>query len=317
MQERNLFSGSSLCVVGNINRDVKLLGVAGSAGLLKDGETSVGNVIETIGGGGANSACAAAALGARVHFVGKVGADALGTQLGKVLECHGVKTHLTRDRHSSTGTSVALGFENGQRHFLSWLPNNHTLRFEDLALGALARSQHLLRADVWFSRSMLAEGNRHLFSEARKRGIAISVDINFDPVWATGSSVQIRQRKRSLRKVLGMVDLAHGNVNELCEFTDSARLDTALARLADWGVPGVVVHLGLRGAGFYQDGQLVVEPANRARRKIYSTGTGDVLSVCMILLETRQDLVIQEKLRISNRVVREFIEGRRELIPTL
>ena len=64
---RNLFSGSSLCVVGNINRDVKLLGVPASQRLLKDGETSVANVIETVGGGGANSACAAAALGARVQ----------------------------------------------------------------------------------------------------------------------------------------------------------------------------------------------------------------------------------------------------------
>ena len=317
MNERNLFSGASLCVVGNINRDVKLLGVPGSNRLLNDGETSVTGVTETIGGGGANSACAAAALGARVHFVGKVGADALGTQLQKVLERHGVKTHLLRDRRCSTGTSVALGFADGQRHFLSCLPNNQTLRFGDLSLGALDNCKHLLRADVWFSRSMLAEGNRRLFSEARKRGMEISVDINFDPVWATGSSRQIRQRKQWLRKVLGMVDLAHGNVKELCEFSDSTRLETALARLTDWGVGAVVVHLGLRGSGYYRNGRLIVEPANRARRQVHSTGTGDVLSICMILLEARKDLAIQRKLRIANRIVREFIEGRRTLIPTL
>ena len=314
---RNLFSGSSLCVVGNINRDVKLLGVPASRRLLKDGETSVANVIETVGGGGANSACAAAALGARVQFVGKVGTDALGTQLEKALQRHGVKTHLRRERRCSTGTSVAMGFADGQRHFLSWLPNNQTLRFEDLTLGALNHSRHLLRADVWFSPSMLAEGNGRLFSEARKRGMAISLDINFDPVWATGSPREIRQRKEWLRKVLGMIDLAHGNVHELCEFTDSSTLKRALARLSDWGVPGVVVHLGSRGAGYFRDGRLVLEPANPARRQVHSTGTGDVLSICMMLLEARKDLTIQQKLRISNRIVREFIEGRRALIPAI
>jgi sugar/nucleoside kinase (ribokinase family) len=314
---KNPFGGSSLCVVGNINRDVKLHGVPPSSGLLRDGETSVSNVTETIGGGGANSACAAAALGARVHFVGKVGADALGEQLRKLLERHGVRTHLARDPNCATGTTAALGFKNGQRHFLSCLPNNQNLRFEDLDLAALDRSRHLLRADVWFSRPMLEQGNRLLFSEARKRKVMTSLDINFDPAWSTGPAREVRHRKHLLKKVLGLVDLAHGNVRELCEFTDCPNLKTALKRLAGWGVGAVVVHLGSKGAGYFRDGRLFIEPADRARRAVHSTGTGDVLSICMILLEARKDLSIQQKLQLSNRVVREFMEGWRTLIPSL
>jgi hypothetical protein len=79
----------------------------------------------------------------------------------------------------------------------------------------------------------------------------------------------------------------------------------------------VVVHLGGKGAGYFRDGKLLIEPADRARRAVHSTGTGDVLSICMILLEARKDLSIQQKLRLSNRVVREFMEGRRTLIPSL
>ena len=60
-----MFENSSLCVVGNINRDVKLLGVPDSPALFRDGETSVPTIVETVGGGGANSACSAAALGMR------------------------------------------------------------------------------------------------------------------------------------------------------------------------------------------------------------------------------------------------------------
>jgi len=129
MTSETLFSTTSLCVAGNLNRDVQVRQVPGSAGLLSDGETGVSAIVETVGGGGANSACAAAALGARVRFVGKTGADALGERLRQALEQHGVRTHLARDPRCATGTTVALGYASGQRHFLSCLPNNQTLTF--------------------------------------------------------------------------------------------------------------------------------------------------------------------------------------------
>lgn len=176
------FTGAPVCIVGNLNRDVKLTNVPGSAALLQDGETSVAAVVETVGGGGANSACMAASLGAKVRFAGKIGADHLGQQVAEAMEKLGVTMWLARDAACPTGTSVALNFSNGQRHFLSCLPNNETLRFEDIDLTALDDCAHLLRADVWFSQSMLEGGNQRLFAEARRRGLATSLDINFDPV---------------------------------------------------------------------------------------------------------------------------------------
>src|ERR1019366_5270148 len=83
-----LFSTTPLCVAGNLNRDVQVRQVPGSPGVPRDGETGVSAIVETVGGGGANSACAAAALGARVRFVGKTGADALGERLRQALEQH-------------------------------------------------------------------------------------------------------------------------------------------------------------------------------------------------------------------------------------
>jgi sugar/nucleoside kinase (ribokinase family) len=317
MNEPVSFASPPICVVGNVNRDVKLLGVPESPGLFRDGETSVPGLVETIGGGGANSACVAAALGGDVRFVGKTGADGLGEQLRRTMEKHGVRTHLAQDAHCATGTTVALGFAGGQRHFLSCLPNNRTLRFADLDLGALDGCAHLLRADVWFSLEMLEGGNRHLFEEARRRGLVTSLDINFDPHWSTGAPAEIARRKQLLRGVLDLVDVAHGNVRELREFTDCADLETALKRLAGWGVKTVVVHMGAQGAGYYADGQLVVEPAQPAERVINSTGSGDVLSMCMVLLHARRDLPIRQKLAAANQVVREYMEGHRVMIPKI
>ncbi len=316
MMDAFSYAGPPLCVVGNINRDVKVQGVPRSPVLLQDGETSVAAITETIGGGGANSACAAAALGARVHFVGKTGTDTLSHRLHLALECHGVRTFLRRDPRCNTGTTVALGLEDGQRHFLSCLPNNESLTFEDLDLSALDGCCHLLRSDIWFSAAMLEEGNRRLLLEAQRRGIPVSLDINYDPCWSTNAKSAIVHRKQLVRDMLGGVTLAHGNVRELMEFTDSPDLPAALRRLLEHGVNGVVVHLGAEGAGYYADGELTVEPPSPAVCPVHSTGTGDVLSMCMILLHARQDLSIREKLRLANRVVREFMEGSRSMIPT-
>ena len=308
---------SPLCVVGNINRDVKVQGVPGTPGLLRDGETSVLGIIETIGGGGANSACAAVSLGATVRFVGKVGADTVGNRLREAMEDHGVRTYLSCGQAETTGTTVALSFADGHRHFLSCLPNNESLTFEDLDLTALDGCTHVLRADVWFSAAMLAGGNQRLLAEARRRSITTSLDINYDPRWSAPSADDIARRKQLLRDVLHLVDVAHGNVSELCEFADSPNLETALQQLSDWGVKAVVVHMGAQGAGYFTSGRLTVEPPSYADSPVNITGTGDVLSMCMILLHAREDLSTEEKLRIANRVVREFMEGRRTMIPTI
>ena len=99
MTDISPLSDAGLCVVGNLNRDVKIAAIEPDAHLFADGETSTAGVRETVGGGGANSALAAASLGARrVTFVGKVGADAWGDRLAATLEARGVRTgSLVRD----------------------------------------------------------------------------------------------------------------------------------------------------------------------------------------------------------------------------
>jgi sugar/nucleoside kinase (ribokinase family) len=313
----SVFRGARLCVVGNVNRDVKIAAIEPGPHLFADGETSTDAVRETIGGGGANSALAAASLGADVSFVGKVGADALGDRLARTLAARGVRSHLVRDARHPTGTSINLVWTTGHRHFVSCLPAA-TLAFDEIDASVLSGRQHVLRADPWFSEPMLlAGGNRRLFEAARAAGVATSLDINWDPAWGSASTDVIQRRRHALRDVLPLVDLAHGNVRELCAFTDTSELDDALRRLADSGVGAVVVHMGEQGAGYYANGRLVVEPCAPADKVVNTTGTGDVLSVCMMLLHGRKDLDVGEKLRLANRVVADYIAGRRDLVPEL
>jgi len=111
--------------------------------------------------------------------------------------------------------------------------------------------------------------------------------------------------------------LAHGNVRELMEIADASDLETALKALTGWGAEAVVVHMGAKGAGYWHQGELVVEPPAPVTSQVNTTGTGDVLSVCMMLLHHRANLAIAERLRRANALVAEFMEGQRALIPAL
>jgi sugar/nucleoside kinase (ribokinase family) len=303
--------------VGNINRDIKTAPIVPNDHLFQDGETAIASIVETIGGGGANSAFSAAALGARVGFLGKVGADPLGDRLEQCLGRHGISSHLAKSREYATGTSINLTYTNGHRHFVSCLPNNQSLSLADLDPSALPGYRHLYRADIWFSRSMLFEGNKELFQLARRSGMEVSIDLNWDPLWGSAGAAEILERKRAVRAVLPSVTLAHGNVRELNEFTNSADLERTLNLLTDWGVEGVVVHLGERGAGYFHNRTLTVAPPVVAVDRVNTTGTGDVLSVCMMLLHHQSDTPLLDKLHLSNSIVSEFIEGKRQLIPPL
>ncbi len=310
-------SGDSICVIGNINRDIKMNPLPVGDYLFRDGETSTGSVSETIGGGGANSAFTAVALGAKTSFLGKIGTDGLGRRLDRTLAQHGIIARLARDKSQPSGTSIALSFDNGQRHFISCLPANRALTFADLDLSILRGQGHLLRADVWFSEPMLYGGNKELFEQARQLAVPISLDLNWDPHWGEASAGNIPARKQAVRDVLPWVALAHGNARELMMFSDAETLDTALRRITEWGAGGIVVHLGEKGAGYYSQGVLEIEPPAAVRSMVNTAGTGDVLSVCMMLLHQHPEMIIKNRLRLSNDVVGEFIEGRRQFIPNL
>ena len=117
--------------------------------------------------------------------------------------------------------------------------------------------------------------------------------------------------------MLPFENLAHGNIRELREFTEAPDLETALKALTDWGVEAVVVHMGAMGAGYWHQGALVMESPAPVTSQVNTTGTGDVLSVCMMLLHHRSELAVVERLRRANALVAEFIEGKRAFIPAL
>ena len=175
-----------IAVVGNINVDIKTTLIAPTPALFSDGETSVGEIYQSIGGGAANVAVAAARLGADVQFCGAVGDDALGQRLAETLASLAVTPRLARKENVATGMSINLNWDNHNRHFISSLPSASRLATTDVDFRALAEAgcRHFYRGDIWFADSLLDGGNVDLFRVARELGMATYVDINWDPIWS-------------------------------------------------------------------------------------------------------------------------------------
>ncbi len=220
MPSKNNVSRVPIAVVGNVNLDIRTSPLRASERLFEDGETSAGEIYESLGGGAANVAVAAAQLGGCVHFCGCVGADDLGDRIESALAGFGVAPHLRR-KETATGRSINLNWTNHRRHFVSSLPNNRVLAREDINVPELYRAgcRQLYRGDIWFSESMLGEGNAIVLKQARELGMITFVDINWDPEWSVpNNGVRVAERISHALRMLPYVSCVQCNESELTRF---------------------------------------------------------------------------------------------------
>jgi len=119
-----------IVVVGSANTDF----IARGSQLPKPGETTMGKMFQMgQGGKGANQAVAAARLGARVTFVGRVGSDDRGDAMLAQLRDVGVHTdNVIRDPDTPTGAAVIHVDESGEKQIFV-VPNaNDKLTVDDM-----------------------------------------------------------------------------------------------------------------------------------------------------------------------------------------
>lgn len=308
---------SPIAVVGNINLDVKTSPIPADPRVLTDGETSLDEVYETLGGGGANTAVAAAKMGGDVHFCGAIGSDALGQRLKDFLGRCGVKPRLAV-KNAPTGRSLALNWSHHQRHFLSCLPSSLLLRRDDIDIAALAAGgcRQMYRADIWFAPAMLAEENLELLREARRHGMQTSIDVNWDPHWHAGrEDARVRERIECVARLLPETTYVHGNERELCFFAGSKTLEDAAAWFFERRASVLIIHLGKQGsAAMRADGLNIRVPAENVDHVVCEAGTGDVFTAAFLL---RDGMEMKTRLAECNAIAARHLSGREEYLPRL
>ena len=304
-----------VAIVGNLNLDIRTSPISATEGLLKDGETSVEAIYESLGGGAANTAVAAALMGGEVHLCCAVGRDELGMRLCAFLEGQGVRVHPAA-KPAATGRSIALTWDTHQRHFLSSLPHARLLEESDIDMDGLqgAGCSHLYRADVWFADRMLSGGNASLFRRAREAGMETSLDVNWDPQWTQPAGDLVRERIAALRSTLAQVSFVHGNERELAFFTGARSVRESAARLMEWGAGAVIVHRGPRGCSAATAGGWLDVPAEPVTDIVTETGTGDVFTAAFLLTP---GLPLDERLRECAAAAARHLRGAPSYAPLL
>lgn len=264
-----------VCVIGDINIDVIPKPIQKDTSIRQDGQVFVDDVVHRRGGQGANFAVALAQLERRTGFMGKVGQDRHGRFLADHLDEHGVRDHLTRSPAVKTGTTLAVTWEDGQRHYISHTENNAALRYEDIETSALAEYDHIARRGVWFSDHMLEEGNKELLKEAHEHGAETSIDLHWDPAWSRPEGDAARRRRLFL-ETLEHADFLMGNQEEYMALTQQDSLEAAVDKVKEYNSDIIaVIHQGEDGSTII-NGEATHIPTQTVRDPINPTGTGDV-----------------------------------------
>ncbi len=259
------------------------------------------------GGAPANVAVAAARLGARSAFIGKVGDDPFGHYLAGVLEQEGVdvrgmrfdpqaRTTMNIMAQPDVNSTVCLFYRN---------PGADTLLRPDELDRELLQETHAFH---FGSLSLTDEPSRSATLEAiriaRAAGALISFDVNYRPtLWK--EPAEARER---VMAVVPQVNLLKVNEEELALLTDREDLEAARL-LLNQGPELCVVTLGLRGSYFCtaEGGEHV--PAFQVET-VDATGCGDAFIaglLCRLVLggDWRERLTptqLREGLRYANAV---------------
>lgn len=250
-----------LVVVGDINADLILSGDV--TPLFGQVEKLLDDAGLLIGGSATIFACGAARLGLSVAFLGKVGDDVFGRFLRESLGARGVDVSgVVVDPQVKTGLTVILS--RGQdRAMLTYAGTIGALRYDEINLDLLNAARHLHLGSYYLLEKLLPDIPR-LFAEARRRGLTVSLDTNYDPAERWDSEIG---------ETLRHVDIFLPNETELTAITHTPDWRAALVQSAA-SVPTVVVKLGAEGAAVQQGSRFLHQPVLPVT-VVDTTGAGD------------------------------------------
>lgn len=248
-------------VIGSINMDM----VARSPRLPAPGETLVGEGFDMAPGGkGANQAVAAARLGARTAFVGRLGTRLHGTDLLDALGREGVVcTGVVTDPQALPGIAVIMVASEGGENSIVYVPgSNAMLSPQDVqAAATLLQAARVVVAQLEVPLPAIAQG----FALARAAGV--TTVLNAAPALALDDAL------------LAQTDWLVLNETELAELagepvTDLPQIAQAAALLRARGAGRLLVTLGAQGAMLCEAAGTVHLPA-RAVNAVDTVGAGD------------------------------------------
>ena len=222
------------------------------------------------GGAPANVAVAAARLGSRTAFIGKIGNDGFGGYLRQVLEENGVDHSGLQMADSPTTMAIVSVDGTGERSFRFIRGADCEMVPEDVD-EALAQSSKILHfGSVSLTQGVARSATIFTARAAHKAGVLVSYDPNYRPaLWRTK-----RDALEWMTLPLPLVDVIKLSDEELPLLTETGDLEEGSRRLEKQGVALVMITLGERGTFCRWRGETFTVPAFPTR-VADTNGAGD------------------------------------------
>ena len=228
-------------------------------------EKLVENYFLEMGGSCSIFACQAARLGLRVAVLGRIGDDDFGRLVVRRMQEYGVDTqHVIVDPTLKTGIGIAL-CQGSDRAILTYPGSLCSIKPEDVDEEFLASARHLHHGS-YFLHSHLRPYMPEVFRRARRLGLSLSLDTNWDPEekWDGG-----------LQSMLSLVDLFMPNEQEALLISGQSELDAAVRYYASQGIGMLTVKRGAQGATAFSNGRKLEIQLAAAAPGGDSIGAGD------------------------------------------
>ena len=244
-------------------------------------------VDDRLGGAPANVACALARLGTSVAFVGRLGRDAIGDQFSRLFQLRGIDSSgVQQDPERPSRIVLVRRTHGGERQFQGFA-GDRGQGFADQALQPSAlpgSARWLLVGTLPLATPQAAAALRGAVDQARDRGTAIAVDVNWRPTFwdvgadpSAGPSPSAVAAIRPLLEQAALIKLAR---EEAIWFFGSAHPQLISGVLPQ--APDVVVTDGAEPVTWWIDGGLGSLAAFRPPEVVDTTGAGDAFTAGLL-----------------------------------
>jgi len=255
-------SDFDILVVGELNVDVLLNGIQA---LPKIGEEILAQQMTVdLGGSSAIFACNAQALGAKVAFASKIGADQFGQFILEKLAQKGVATEfILQTSAEQTGMSILLNYDQ-DRSIVTYQGAMATFGLKNIPQVAFQQVKHLHVSSLFLQPQLKTDGLA-LFQKAKKHQLTTSLDPQWDPAERWDLDWKI---------LLPLVDVFLPNKAELLNITGTETIEQGLQELQPYANT-IVVKNGVQGSVLHYEGKTQALPAFHNPDFVDAIGAGD------------------------------------------
>lgn len=248
----------------------------------------VEQVIETCGGGAANTSVGLARLGCDAHFCGVLGSDQWGERQLKNFEREGVDAHSATIVEGETSSfSIILSAGSGERVILYDPGTNAHLHDANFDREAAAGMDWIYLNHIHERSCVIEDDIAAILSKHPETGLT----------WNPGGS-QLKHgiREKTIKVLLGKTRLFLCNKEEVLQFTGKKTTEEAMDSLLTHGVRIVCISDGQRGSTASDGAKTWHCPVIAGAKIVDTTGAGDAFGTGMTWALT-QGLDLQTSLR--------------------